>query len=400
MLLFFGGNPMLELKQMPQSLSISQSSDPSILIELGKDWDRLNSLGSPSVPGRYVGRHSIANPSSCERGVAWALTSLSMIPEADREVSVLTARREGELVGVLPLVLDETEKLKHWTLLGSRGEFGDGKGIIGRQEDLSVLGMSFAAYLTEHWSSGISDVRFEGIWANDLGMRAFCERFSESTQWKCSVTERQSHRAVYRIYPGPDGIPIWPLAVRRPMRWIDKGLESGVFHFTASRSKEEIFGNALAIRSMLKHHVEPSREMWAVGLTQRFLDYRYGKGVAPSLCQAGKLGSCVVRWKGSPIGGAMYWDYKGIRHTFWMEVRVHPEQEQLVFWMLLSKMIEEGNSQDIFEFHLPKKFEPWADGLENMASITWSVRLDPTASRARSGSMEADHSDRDSVTAG
>lgn len=391
---------MLELKQMPQSISISQSSDPSTLIGLGKDWERLNAIGSPTVPGPYVGRKSAADPFSCERGIAWALTSLSMIPESDREVSILTARREGEIVGILPLVLNETEKSKYWTLLGSRGEFGDGKGIIGRREDQLALGESFAAYLTEQWFSGISDIRFEGIWKNDPGMRAFCERFSESTLWRCNVKERQPHRAVYRVYPGPDGIPIWPLAVRRPMRLIDKGLESGLFHFTASRSKEEIFGNALAIRSMLKQHGEPSREMWAVGLTQRFLDYRYGKGVAHSLCQAGELGSCVVRWKGSPIGGAMYWDYKGVRHAFWMEVRVHPEQEQLVFWMLLSKMIEEGNSNDIFEFHIPKKFESWADGMENMSSDTWSVRMDSTVIRSRSGGLESDHTERDSVTAG
>lgn len=391
---------MLELKQMSQSLSISQSSDPSILIELGKDWERLNSIGSPTVPGPYVGRKSAADPLTCERGVAWALTSLSMIPEADRGVSILIARREGELVGLLPLVLSESEKSKYWTLLGSRGEFGDGKGIIGRREDQSVLGKSIATYLTDQCFSGISDIRFEGIWENDLGMRAFCERFSESPLWRYNVKERQPHRAVYRVYPGPDGSPIWPLAVRRPMRLIEKGLESGLFHFTASRSKDEIFGNALAIRSMLKQSGEPSREMWTVGLTQRFLDYRYGKGVAPSLCQAGALGSCVVRWKGSPIGGSMYWDYKGVRHAFWMEVRVHPEQEQLVFWMLLSKMIEEGNSRDVFEFHIPKKFESWADGMENMASNTWSVRMDSTAIRARSAGIEADHTERDSVTAG
>jgi hypothetical protein len=47
----FWGNPMMELKQMPQSISISQSSDPSILIGLGKDWERLNAIGSPTVPG-------------------------------------------------------------------------------------------------------------------------------------------------------------------------------------------------------------------------------------------------------------------------------------------------------------------------------------------------------------
>lgn len=96
----------------------------------------------------------------------------------------------------------------------------------------------------------------------------------------------------------------------------------------------------------------------------------------------------------------MYWDYKGIRHAFWMEVRVHPEQEQLVFWMLLSKMIEEGNSNDIFEFHIPKKFESWADGMENMSNDTWSVRMDSTVIRSRSGGLEADHTERDSVTAG
>jgi hypothetical protein len=296
--------------------------------------------------------------------------------------------------------LYETDKSKSWNLLGSRGEFSDGKGIIGCRGDQAVLGTSFASYLTEQWFSGISDLRLDGIWENDVGMRSFCERFSESTQWRCSVKQRSPHRAVYRVYPGPDGIPIWPLAVRRPMKWIDKGLESGLFHFSASSSKEEIFENALAIRSMLKQHGEPAREMWAVGITQRFLDYRYGKGVATPLCQDGEAGSCVVRWKGSPIGGALYWDFKGIRHVFWMEVRVHPEQEQLVFWMLLAKMIEEGNHREIFEFHIPQKFESWADGLENMASNTWSVRMDSTAILASTGGMEADHTERDSVTAG
>jgi hypothetical protein len=96
----------------------------------------------------------------------------------------------------------------------------------------------------------------------------------------------------------------------------------------------------------------------------------------------------------------MYWDYKGIRHAFWMEVRVHPEQEQLVFWMLLSKMIEEGNSTDVFEFHIPKKFESWADGMVNVSSRTWSVRLESTAIRARSGNLKAEHSEQDSVPAG
>jgi hypothetical protein len=264
---------------------------------------------------------------------------------------------------------------EYWEILGSRGVLGDGKGIIARPSDQIEVGNAFAHFLSEEWIEA-TRLNLHGIWKDDRGMRAFCERFSESVLWACEVTPHPPGRLVHRISQGPDGNPIWPLATRRRLNFVHKALESGLFKTVFSTQKEDILQNAMALRNMLKNDAPALKSQFGpVSRTQRLLDYRFGQGIAPDMCQSGTLRSCLLHYKSKPIAGALLWDIHQSRRVVWLESKATGEQAQLVFWMILSQLIEESHKHDLQDIHLDLSWQPWTAIIPNLASTTWNAEL-------------------------
>jgi hypothetical protein len=57
-----------------------------------------------------------------------------------------------------------------------------------------------------------------------------------------------------------------------------------------------------------------------------------------------------------------------------MEVRVHPEQEQLVFWILFSDLIRSSLSQKIQTIHVASHLGARAVGLKNFAARVQTIQ--------------------------
>ena len=367
---------------MNSSLRINCHDDPTSLLAMGRDWIALSDSPVPKYAASLNFAQSAASkrstqplPMTCERNFVWALSTLSLIPESQRKVRIFTAMRGNEVVGILPLCAYVERDQEYWEILGSRGVLGDGKGIIARPSDQIEVGNAFAHFLSEEWIEA-TRLNLHGIWKDDRGMRAFCERFSESVLWACEVTPHPPGRLVHRISQGPDGNPIWPLATRRRLNFVHKALESGLFKTVFSTQKEDILQNAMALRNMLKNDAPALKSQFGpVSRTQRFLDYRFGQGIAPDMCQSGTLRSCLLHYKSKPIAGALLWDIHQSRRVVWLESKATGEQAQLVFWMILSQLIEESHKHDLQDIHLDLSWQPWTAIIPNLASTTWNAEL-------------------------
>lgn len=367
---------------MNSSLRIQCQDDPTSLLSLGKDWVELCDSQFPerSATSNFA-QSATSNPSAkplpltCERNFVWALSTLSLIPESQRKVRIFTAMRGAEVIGILPLCGYVANDQIYWEILGSRGVLGDGKGIISRPSDQIEVGYAFADFISEEWI-GASRLNLHGLWEDDQGMRAFYERFSESLLWSCKVSCHPPGRLILRIPQGPDGNPIWPLAVRRRLHFVHKALESGMFETEFSTQKDDVLKNAMVLRNMLKNDAPALKSQFGpVSRTQRFLDYRFGQGIAPEMCQSGTLRSCLLKYKSKPIAGSLLWDIDQSRHVVWLESRAIGEQAQLVFWMMLSQLIFESYKHDMRDIHLDPSWKPWTASIPNLASATWHAEL-------------------------
>lgn len=366
---------------MKSTLRIDCLEDPTAVLTLGKSWVSLcNSPTSETAAANFAqttksNHYNKSVPETCERNFVWALSTLSLIPESQRNLRLFTANRGSEVIGILPLIGDGTKDHDYWEILGSRGVFGDGKGIIARTSDQIEVGCAFAQYIADEWI-GASRVKLIGLWENDQGMRAFYERFSESTRWSCEYATQPCGRLIHRITQGPDGNPMWPLAVRRRMHFVHKALESGLFQTEFSTQREAVLKNAMVLRNMLRNDAPALKSQFGpVSRTQRILDYRFGQGIAPEMCQEGTLRSCLLRYKSKPIAGAIIWDVHQSRRVVWLESKATAEQAQLVFWMMLSQLIEEGYKHGIQDVHLDLSGEPWTASIPNLAAKTWNAEM-------------------------
>lgn len=367
---------------MNSPLRINCLDDPESLLAFGKEWVVLCDSTVPKCAATSNFAQTAASnrsakplPLNCERNFVWALSTLSLTPESQRKVRVFTAMRGAEVIGILPLCGYTTRDQEVWELLGSRGVFGDGKGIIARPSDQIEVGHAFAHFISEEWI-GATQLNLHGLWEDDQGMRAFYERFSESILWTCEVASRPKGRLIHRIPKGPDGNPIWPLATRRPLHFVDKAFESGLFETVFSTQREDILQNARVLRDMLKNDAPVLKSQFGpVSRTQRFLDYRFGQGIAPEMCQSGTLRSCLLHYKSKPIAGALLWDIHQSRHIVWLESKATGDQAQLVFWMMLSQLIEDSYKHHLQDIHLDLSWEPWTASIPNLASATWNAEL-------------------------
>ena len=373
---------VLRTLKMKPTLRIDCLEDPTSVLTLGKSWVLLcdsqisnNVAAANFAQPNSSSRYTKSVPLTCERNFVWALSTLSLIQESQRNVRIFTANRGNEVIGILPLIGYGAKDQEHWEILGSRGVFGDGKGIIARPSDQIEVGCAFAQFIADEWI-GASQFKLLGIWENDYGMRAFYERFSESTLWSCEYTPQPSGRLIHRIAQGPDGNPIWPLAVRRRLHFVHKALESGMFETEFSTQREDVLQSAMALRNMLKNDAQALKSQFGpVSRTQRFLDYRFGQGIAPEMCQEGTLRSFLLSYKSKPIAGAIIWDVHQSRHVFWLESKAIGEQAQLVFWMMMSQLIEESYKHGIQDIHLDLSWGPWTASIPNLAAETWNAEM-------------------------
>jgi hypothetical protein len=79
-----------------------------------------------------------------------------------------------------------------------------------------------------------------------------------------------------------------------------------------------------------------------------------------------------------------------------MAVRVHPNQEQLVFWMLFSKMVRSTLRDGIDEVQIASMLASWTIGLKNDAAAVCSLEAtSPTTLRDESSEIS---SSKDTIT--
>jgi hypothetical protein len=78
-------------------------------------------------------------------------------------------------------------------------------------------------------------------------------------------------------------------------------------------------------------------------------------------------------WKENPIAGAMFVDYGNARNVFWMEARVHPDQEQLIVWMLLTQLLRSTLRNGNSELQLSSPLGARVTGMKNYAPAVSSI---------------------------
>ena len=355
--------------RMKKGFSVSQITDPRKLLGIGKDWNRLSAL-SP---------YPMGNSGSWDRSFPWLLGWLSEILEQQRDPLVLVATSSGKVRGILPLLIHEGSEGSEFRLMGSHGCFGDCKGILGDLADQKALGEAFAGYLAEEWLGNSSCIEFKRVGEHDQGLLALVNHLVCESGW--NATSRSESPARYAFCPtmGPDGEPIWPLASRRTIGLVKKASQSGLFEYSQAfedSDKESIVKHIRAIRGMIKNDApELKHRFGSIAMTRRVVDYRFAPGTDPSLSSIGRLGTCNLLWKGNPIAGAVYVDDQASRYVFWMEVRVHPDQEQLIFWMLFSNLIRTSLSQGLETIHVASSLGSRAIGLKNFAVRVQTIRV-------------------------
>jgi hypothetical protein len=152
----------------------------------------------------------------------------------------------------------------------------------------------------------------------------------------------------------------------------------------------QVAKHAMMIRGMLKNDAPELQEPFgSIPMSQRLLDYRFSKGVSRHLSQVGRLGSCLVEWKGTPIAGALFVDFGSSRSVVWSEVRVHPDQEPLVAWMLLSQLLRTAIQGGLRELQLGLVLGHYASAMRNMAPSLWSISVVPPGAGSEGNSADA-----------
>jgi hypothetical protein len=303
--------------------------------------------------------------------------------QTQRDLLVLTATEDNRLVGILPMMIQEGQEGREITLIGSEGCFGDCKGILASGQDQIRVGGAIGDYLAREWIGQLGAIRFHGVSQNDQGIESLIESLVTQSPWIAHSQACMGSRFVFRPSLAPDLEPIWPLAIRRTIATVSKGYKSGMFRYVEAienevDDKQKIVKQALAIRGMLKNDApELKHRFGSIPMAQRILDYRFAPDSPRCLSKVGRLGVSNLYWKDSPIAGAMFVDYGHARYTFWMEVRVHTDQEKLIFWMLFSELIRSTIRSGYTEFQLASPLGTRALGVKNYAPSVCSIQAIP-----------------------
>ncbi len=367
--------PKFRFAVMKKGFTVSQITDPKKLLGIGDDWNRLSEL-SPYPQGSDSG--------SWDRSFPWLLGWLSELPEQQRDPLVLVASLGGQVRGILPLMIHDGSEGSEFRLIGSHGCFGDCKGILGAPADQTALGEAFASYLSSQWIGRSSRIEFKRVYDNDHGILTMVNHLVCDSGWNATTRLDSPARYVFSPTIGPDGEPIWPLASRRSIGLVKKACQSGLFHYAQAfedTDKDLVIKHILGIRGMIKNDApELKQRFGAIAMTQRVIDYRFAPGTPQSLSNIGRLGTCNLQWKGNPIAGAVYVDHGAARYVFWMEVRVHPDQEQLVFWMLFSNLIRSSLDIGLRTIHVASHLGARAIGLKNLAARVQTIQAQSSSS--------------------
>lgn len=368
---------------MNSPLNVSQIVDPVDLLRIGRQWNRLCGE-TPNPNASHRGRWDLSLP--------WMLGWLSELPESQRDLVVLTASSGTSLRGILPLVMHSTPAGRELRLVGAVGCLADSKGILATGRDQEAIGEAFGNYLASEWLGQIPSLYLQSVAQEDPGIRSFVEALVSCSGWNAETRPEPTQRMVLRPVQGPDGEPIWPLSCRRAIALVKKSLESGSFKLTeASENTDrmQVAKHAMMIRGMLKNDAPELQEPFgSIPMSQRLLDYRFSKGVSRNLSQVGCLGSCLVEWKGTPIAGALFVDFGASRSVVWSEVRVHPDQEPLVAWMLLSQLLRTAIQSGLRELQLGLALGRYASAMGNKAPSLWSISVGPAEAETEGNSVD------------
>ena len=365
---------------MKTKIAVNQIAEAQNLLAIGSDWNRL----CESTPNLVQG-----SGGAWDRSFPWILgwlsESFSGVDHKQRDMLVLTAKADSKLIGILPLLIQDGQDGFEMTLMGAEGCFGDLKGILASADNQRRVGIAFGDYLAKEWIGRIGRIHFDRALHEDEGLLSLIETLVTQLSWSAHRELSLAQRFVFRPALGPDREPIWPLATRRTIATVRKAYGSGVFEYVEAdegRDKQEIVKCAMAIRGMLKNDAPELKERFgSIPMAQRILDYRFAPGTAASLSKVGKLGVSNLYWKGSPIAGAMFVDYGGVRYVFWMEVRVHSAQERLVFWMLFSELMRSALKSGRTEIHLPSSMGARAAGMKDHAPAVCSLQAGPNVDK-------------------
>jgi hypothetical protein len=360
---------------MTTELRVTEVTKPINLLGLGSDWNRLCDL-TPTSTNRRFGSWDLTFP--------WMLGWLSEVAEEQRDILVLTATLGESLLGILPLLIHDGAEGRELRLIGSEGCFGDSKGILGAKQDQAKLGEAFGDYLTKEYLGQLHKLNFQRVFEKNLGIRALVNNLVHNSGWSARTIAEPSARFLFRPTLGPDGGPIWSLAVRRKLKLVEKAFASGLFDFSEASEetdKQQVVKHAMMISGMHRSDApELKHRFGSIPMAQRVMDYRFSHGVSKHLSEVGRLGACTLQLKGKPVAGALYVDYGHTRHVFWMAVRVHPNQEQLVFWMLFSKMVRSTLRDGIDAVQIASMLASWTIGLKNDAASVCSIEANSPTS--------------------
>ncbi|MFM8263878.1 MAG: hypothetical protein ACKN9S_16490 [Pirellula sp.] len=368
---------------MKQGFTVSQITDPKKLLGIGDDWNRLSEISSPPQG---------PDGGSWDRSFPWLLGWLNELPEQQREPLVLVASSGGQVRGILPLMIHDGPEGSEFRLIGSHGCFGDCKGILGDPADQTALGEAFASYLSSQWIGRSSRIEFKRVHDDDPGILSMVNHLVCDSAWNATSRLDSPARYVFSPTIGPDGEPIWPLASRRTIGLVKKACQSGLFQYDQAfedTDKNLVIKQILGIRGMIKNDApELKHRFGAIAMTQRVIDYRFAPGTPQSLSDIGRLGTCNLHWKGNPIAGAVYVDHGASRYVFWMEVRVHPDQEQLIFWMLFSNLIRSSFNRGLRTIQVASHLGARAVGLKNFAARVQTIQAQSSSSANKQVSTE------------
>lgn len=376
---------------MTPKLCVAEVTKSTELLGLGSHWNRLCKLTPTAMNWRF-GSWDLTFP--------WMLGWLSEVPEGKRDILVLTATIGETLTGIMPLLIHDGAEGRELRLIGSEGCFGDSKGILGAKQDQAKVGEAFGDYLTKEYLGQVHKLNFQRVFEKDVGIRALVNNLVHDSGWSAKTFPESSTRFLFRPTLGPDGAPIWSLETRRKLKLVEKAFASGLFDFSEASEdtdKKQVVKHVLKIRGMLKSDDPKLKHRFgSIPMAQRVIDYRFSTGVSNNLSEIGRLGACILEWKGNPIAGALYVDYGHARQVFWIEVRVHPNQEQLIFWMLFSKMVRSALRDGIDEVQIASVLASWGIGLKNDAASVCSIEAtSPTILRDESSEIS---SSKDTIT--
>lgn len=368
---------------MSPPFNVSQILDPVDLLRIGRQWNRLCGE-TPNQNAAHRGRWDLSLP--------WTLGWISELPESQRDLLVLTASTGATLRGILPLVMHSTPAGRELRLVGSVGCLGDSKGILATGHDQEAIGEAFGNFLASEWLGQVPSLHLQSVAQEDPGIRSFVEALVSRSGWNAETRPEPTQRMVLRPAQGPDGEPIWPMSCRRAIALVKKSLESGMFKLTEASEdtdRMQVAKHAMMIRGMLKNDApELQVPFGSIPMSQRLLDYRFSKGVSRNLSQVGCLASCLVEWKGTPIAGALFVDFGSSRSVVWSEVRVHPDQEPLVAWMLLSQLLRTAIQSGLRELQLGLALGHYAKAMGNKSPSLWSISVGPSGTGSEGNSAD------------